>query len=78
MIETLQDNTLPTDLVCQKYQFEDEIEPNIKYYAFKIHQATDKELEKFVGKALVQKVDEKHQIVTKPNDIVKYMMSDVV
>ena len=78
MIETLQDNTLPTDLVCQKYQFEDEIEPNIKYYAFKIHQATDKELEKFVGKALVQKVDEKHQIVTKPNDIIKYMMSDVV
>jgi len=77
-IEILQDNTLPIDLVCQKYQFEAEIEPNIKYYAFKIHQTTDKELEQFVGKALVQKVDERHQIVTKPNDIIKYMMSDVV
>ena len=78
MIETLQDNALPIDLVCQKYQFEAEIEPNMKFFAFTIHQTTDKELEQFVGKALVQKVDEKHQILTKPNDIIKYMMSDVV
>ena len=77
-IEILQDNTLPTDLVCQKYQFEPENEQYVKYYVFRIHQTTDKELEQFVGKALVQKVDQRHQIVTKPNDIIKYMMSDVV
>ena len=77
-IEILQDNTLPTDLVCQKYQFEPENEQYVKYYVFRIHQTTDKELEQFVGKALVQKVDERHQIMTKPNDIIKYMMSDVV
>ena len=77
-IKVLHENSLPIDLLCQKYQFEPENEQNVKYYVFRIHQTTDKELEQFVGKALVQKVDERHQIVTKPNDIIKYMMSDVV
>ena len=77
-IKVLHENILPIDLVCQKYQFEPENEQYVKYYVFIIHQTTDKELEQFVGKALVQKVDERHQIVTKPNDIIKYMMNDVV
>ena len=76
-IKVLHENSLPIDLVGQKYQFEPENEQYVKYYVFRIHQTTDKELEQFVGKALVQKVDERHQIVTKPDDIIKYMMSDV-
>merc|ERR1719418_485601 len=56
-------NEVPTsvDLVCQKHQFESKEDKDIKYYVLHIIETTDKELEPFIGKCQVQKVDEKDQ-----------------
>merc|ERR1719362_2210883 len=62
------------DLVCQKYQFESKEDKDIKYYVLHIIETTDKELKPFIGKCLVQKEDEKHQTITKPGAVFKYML----
>merc|ERR1719189_1218177 len=64
------------DLVCQKHQFESTEDKDIKYYVFHIIETTDKELEPFIGKCLVQKVDEKHQTITKPDKVFKFMLDN--
>ena len=71
-------NKVPTsvDLVCQKYQFESTEDKDIKYYVLHIIETTDKELEPFVGKCLVQKVDEKHQTNTKPEKVFNFMLAN--
>ena len=64
------------DLVCQKYQFESTEDKDIKYYVLHIIETTDKELEPFIGKCLVQKEDEKHQSITKPGAVFKFMLGN--
>merc|ERR1712008_620079 len=64
------------DLVCQKYQFESTEDKDIKYYVLHIIETTDKELEPFIGKCLVQKEDEKHQSMTKPDKVFKFMLAN--
>ena len=64
------------DLECQKYQFESTEDKDIKYYVLHIIETTDKELEPFIGKCLVQKEDEKHQSITKPDKVFKYMQAN--
>merc|ERR1712129_499326 len=44
------------DLVCQRYQFESTEDKDIKHYVLHIIETTDKELEPFIGKCLVQKM----------------------
>ena len=71
-------NEVPTsvDLECQKYQFESTEDKDIKYYVLHIIETTDKELEPFIGKCLVQKEDEKHQTITKPDAVFKYIQAN--
>merc|ERR1719418_398260 len=63
------------DLVCQKYQFVSTQKPITDYHVCEILKTTDKELEPFVGKCLVQKVDEKHQTITIPEKVFKFMLA---
>ena len=63
------------DLECQKYQFESTEDKDIKYYVLHIIDTTDKELEPFIEKCLVQKEDEKHQTITKPDAVFKFMLA---
>merc|ERR1719418_384270 len=72
----LKEKPLYPNLVCQKYQFESTEDKDIKYYVFHIIETTDKELEPFIGKCLVQKVDEKHQTITKPDKVFKFMLAN--
>ena len=71
-------NEVPTsvDLVCQKYQFESTEDKDIKYHVCHIIGTTDKELEPFIGKCLVQKEDEKHQTITIPEKVFKFMLAN--
>ena len=64
-----------SDLTCQKYIYECEIEPNITYNVLKIFKTTDENLKQFEGKAFIQRVDEDHQIITVPEDVIEYMKS---
>ena len=75
-IKDQKEKNLPIDLVCQKFQFESKKEAGVINYACKVIEATDKDLRKFEGKALVQKVDAKHQAITKPNDVILYMLDN--
>ena len=61
------------DLVIQKYQFVSEEDQDVTYFLCKIVETTDMELKQFVGKALVQRVENKHMIFTKPQDIISTM-----
>merc|ERR1719418_74072 len=72
----LKEKPLYPDLVCQKYQFESTEDKDIKYYVLHIIETTDKELEPFIGKCLVQKEDEKHQTITKPEKVFKFMLAN--
>ena len=64
------------DLVCQKFQFKDKKNPNIKYYVLLILETTDSDLEPFVGKAFSQKVDQNHQTITTSDDVFDYMLKE--
>ena len=64
------------ELVCQKFQFKDKNNTNIKYYVFLILETTDSELEPFVGKAFSQKVDQNHQTITTPDAVFNYMLKE--
>ena len=61
------------DLVSQRYQFKCLKDPDVTYHILRIFETTDKELKNFAKMCLVQKVDKKHQAITLPNEIVKYM-----
>lgn len=77
-INNQKDKSLPVDLVCQKFQFKSKEEPDVIHYACKVVETTDKDLRKFVGKALVQKVDAKHQTFTKPHEVITFMLDNHV
>jgi hypothetical protein len=73
----LKEKPMFPDLVCQRYQYQCAKEPNVIYYVLRIFETTDEELKPFLGKCLVQKVDEHHQKLTKPNEVIQYMQ-DVI
>merc|ERR1712001_305349 len=77
-IYTQKDKKVPIDLVCQKFQLESKAEPDVIHYACKVVETTDKDLKKYVGKALVQKVDAKHQAFTKPHEVITFMLDNHV
>ena len=64
------------ELVCQKFQFKEKNNPNIKYYVFLILETTDLDLEPFVGKAFSQKVDQNHQTITTSDGVFNYMLKE--
>ena len=43
----------------------------------RIFDTTDKDLEPFVGRAFIQKVDEKHQTITIADEVIEYMQSKI-
>ena len=64
------------DLECQKYHFVSTQKPITDYHVWKIFETTDKELEPFIGKCLVQKMEKIHQTITIPDDVFKYMRAN--
>ena len=62
------------DLECQKYHFVSTQKPITDYHVWQILKTTDKELKPFIGKCLVQKVEKKHQTITIPDDVFKFML----
>ena len=64
------------DLVMQKFHCQSKEDKDIKFLAWKIVDTTDKTLKKFVNQALLQKVDQKQQALTKPDDIINYMLDN--
>merc|ERR1711997_912645 len=77
-ISTLKEKPSSIDLVCQKFQFESKQQPDVIHYACKVIETTDKDLKKLVDKALVQKVDDKHQVFTKAHDVISFMLDNHV
>merc|ERR1711974_549221 len=59
-VKNLKEKQTFHDLVCQKYKYECESDLDLTYYAWRIFETTDEDLQQFVGKAFVQKVDEQH------------------
>ena len=68
-IKNLTEKPKIPDLVCQKYMYESESEPDITYSVLRIFDTTDKDLEPFVGRAFIQKVNEKHQTITIADEV---------
>ena len=44
--------------------------------AWKIVETNDKTLKTFVGQALVQKIDQKQQALTKPDEVINYVLDN--
>ena len=62
------------DLTCKRFQFEQEKDNS--YIIFRVCQVletTDSDLKPFVDKALVQRVEENHEIVRETDDVIHYM-----
>ena len=70
-------SVMPSDpyIVCQQLQYESKEECNEKFYVLKIIETTEKELEPFVGKAFLQKVNDNQLTITKPNTVLNYMIN---
>ena len=75
--KNLQETPKTSDLVCQKYLYESESEPDVIYSVLRIFDTTEKDLEPFVGKAFIQKVEEKHQTITIADEVIEYMQSKI-
>ena len=46
---------------------------HVVYYVFQMIETTKEDLKPFVGKALVQRVEEKHEIVSETDDLIHFM-----
>ena len=75
-LHNLKEKTKYPYVVLRKYLFESKEDKDIKYYVSHIIETTDKELEPFIGKCLVQKKDEKHQTITIPEAVFKFMLDN--
>ena len=64
------------DLECQKYHFVSTQKPITDYHVWQILKTTDKELEPFIGKCLVQKIEKDHQTITVPDEVFKFMQDN--
>jgi hypothetical protein len=63
------------DLICKKYLFDliTNDDSLVVYYVFQMIETTKEDLKPFVGKALVQRVEEKHEIVRETDDVIHFM-----
>ena len=48
-------------------------EDHVVYYVSQVIETTKEDLKPFVGKALVQRVEEKHEIVRETDDLIHFM-----
>ena len=65
------------DLECQKYYFVSTQKPVTDYHVWEILKTTDKELQPFIGKCLVQKVEKDHQTITIPAKVFNFMIKQL-
>jgi len=63
------------DLICKKFLFDliTKNDSHVVYYVFQVIETTKEDLKPFVGKALVQRVEEKHEIVRETDDVIHFM-----
>jgi hypothetical protein len=63
------------DLSCKKFLFDLHVNDNshVVYYVFQVIETTKEDLKPFVGKALVQRVEEKHEIVRETDDLIHFI-----
>ena len=63
------------DLICKKILFDlhTNNDSHVVYYVFQVIETTKEDLKPFVGKALVQRVEEKHEIVRETDDVIHFM-----
>ena len=63
------------DLICKKNLFDlhTNDDSHVVYYVFQVIETTKEDLKPFVGKALVQRVEEKHEIVRETDDVIHFM-----
>ena len=62
------------DLTCKRIQFEQEKDDSyIIFHVCQVLSTTDSDLKPFVGKALVQRVEENHEIVREMDDVIHFM-----
>jgi len=63
------------DLTCKRFQFEEQKEDDsyIIFHVCQVLSTTDLDLKPFVGKALVQRVEENHEIVKETDDVIHFM-----
>jgi hypothetical protein len=62
------------DLTCKRFHFELKKDDSyIIFYVYQVLETTNLDLKPFVGKALVQRVEENHEIVTETDDVIHFM-----
>ena len=63
------------DLICKKFLFDliTNDDSLVVYYVIQVIETTKEDLKPFVGKALVQRVEEKHEIVRETDDVIHFM-----
>ena len=63
------------DLICKRFLFDliTNDDSHVVYYVFQVIETTKEDLKPFVGKALVQRVEEKHEIVRETDDVIHFM-----
>ena len=63
------------DLICKRFLFDliTNDDSLVVYYVFQVIETTKEDLKPFVGKALVQRVEEKHEIVRETDDVIHFM-----
>ena len=62
------------DLTCKRFQFEQEKDDSyIIFHLCQVLATTNSDLKPFVGKALVQRVEENHEIVRETDDVIHFM-----
>ena len=62
------------DLTCERFQFEQKKDDSyIIFHVCQVLATTNSDLKPFVGKALVQRVEENHEIVTETDDVIHFM-----
>ena len=62
------------DLTCKRFQFEQKKDDSyIIFHVCQVLATTNLDLKPFVGKALVQRVEENHEIVRETDDVIHFM-----
>ena len=63
------------DLICKRFLFDliTNDDSHVVYYVFQVIETTKEDLKPFVGKALVQRVEEQHEIVRETDDVIHFM-----
>jgi len=63
------------DLKCEKYAFRDPKDKASEHHVFHVIHTTDKSIKKFEGKVFIQTLHDSQKIITKVDEIMKYIKS---